>query len=186
MTAWAIYNAPIMVGLVQFADIVRRPEDIRATATAALRWSLVIGGPLAVGVALLAGPLLNLLGAAYAAASVTALRVLVIGLLPFALQQSYNAVCRALGQLREAVVAGVLGAVAACVATILAGLGGNVTRMALAWLAVQVVVACWAGVRLWALAARRPSYSSDMTDAELDLPGGGTTLTRAGQQGHAP
>jgi O-antigen/teichoic acid export membrane protein len=158
MTAWGIYVAPIMVGLVQFADIVRRPENIRSTAAIALRWSLIIGGPLAVAVAVVAEPLLNLLGAAYADASVTALRVLLLGLLPYALIQSYNSVCRALGRLREAVVIGMVGAVAACAATVVAGLDGEVTRMAIAWVGVQCLVACWAAARLWMLAARGRSY----------------------------
>lgn len=181
MTAWGVYTAPIMVGLVQFADIVRRPEDIRATATAALRWSLIIGGPLAIGVAVLAGPLLNMLGAAYADASVTALRVLVLGLLPFALQQSYNSVCRALGQLREAVTVGVMGAMAACVATVVAGLGGDVTRMALGWLAVQFVIACWAGVRLWALAVRGRSPSPANLDTTTEFTSSGAALSPVGR-----
>jgi O-antigen/teichoic acid export membrane protein len=182
MIAWGIYIAPIMVGLVQFADIVRRPEDIRATAAAALRWSLVIGGPLAVAVVVAAGPLLNLLGAAYADASVTALRVLVVGLLPYALIQSYNSVCRALGRLREAVVLGVLGAVAACAATVVAGLGGDITRMAIGWVGVQCAVACWAGVRLWALAARGGPYSLVDPDA---ADAAGADAARAAGKGRA-
>jgi O-antigen/teichoic acid export membrane protein len=159
MTTWGIYTAPIMVGLVQFADIVRRPEDIRATAAAALRWSLLIGGPLAVAVAVVAEPLLSLLGAAYADASVTALRVLVLGLLPYALIQSYNSVCRALNKLREAVIVGVLGAAAACAATVVTGMGGDVTGMAIGWVGTQCVVACWAGARLWRLAADGRAFS---------------------------
>jgi O-antigen/teichoic acid export membrane protein len=161
MTAWGIYIAPIMVGLVQFADIVRHPESIRATAAAALRWSLVIGGPLAVVVAVVAEPLLSLLGSAYAEASVTALRVLVLGLLPYALIQSYNSVCRALNRLREAVIVGILGAAAACAATVVAGMGGDVTRMAVGWVGIQCVVACWAAVRLWAFTAHGRPFSPD-------------------------
>jgi O-antigen/teichoic acid export membrane protein len=174
MMAWGIYVAPIMVGLVQFADIVRRPEDIRSTAAAALRWSLIIGGPLAVVVAAAAEPLLNLLGAAYAQASVTALRVLVLGLLPYALIQSYNASCRALNRLREAVIVGMLGAAAACAATVGAGIGGEVTRMAVGWVAVQCVVASWAVVRLWMLAARGRSSSADI----VDVPGAASRSAR--------
>jgi O-antigen/teichoic acid export membrane protein len=158
MAAWGVYIAPVMVGLVQFADLVRRPEDLRATVTAALRWSLVIGGPLAIAVAVLAEPLLSLLGTAYADASVTALRILVAGLLPYALVQSYNSVCRALGRLREAVVLGVLTAGTAGAVTVAAGLGGGVTRMAVGWVGVQCVAACWAAVRLWALAARGRAF----------------------------
>ena len=61
-------------------------------------WS---SGGAAVLLAVLAHPLLAVIGAEYADASATALRVLTLGLIPFAVWQCYNARCRATGQVRR-------------------------------------------------------------------------------------
>jgi O-antigen/teichoic acid export membrane protein len=153
MMAWGVYTAPIMVGLVQFADTVRRPGEVRAMAVKAARWSLLFGGPVAIGVAVLAGPLLGLLGGAYADASVTGLRVLVIGLLPYTLLQAYNAACRATGRLAEAVAAGLVTAVLAVGGTVMAALAGSVTLMAVAWVAALTLAGGWSVMRLRRIAA---------------------------------
>ena len=63
-------------------------------------------------------PCSPLIGAEYADASATALRVLTLGLIPFAVWQSYNARCRAAGQVREGIVAGLVLAATICLATV--------------------------------------------------------------------
>jgi O-antigen/teichoic acid export membrane protein len=152
MMAWGVFNAPIMVGLVQFAKTVQRPDQVRSMAISSVRWSLLLGGPLAVIVALAAGPLLGLLGASYAQAAAGGLRVLVIGLAPYALIQSYNAACRATGRLAEAVSVGLVAAIVGVGLTVAAATTGSVTLMATAWVTVSTAVAVVAWVRLRAIA----------------------------------
>ena len=156
MMAWGVYNAPTLVGLVQFADTVRRPDEVRRMALTAVRWSLLLGGPLAIAVAVLARPLLGLLGDAYAGASVGGLRILVLGLLPYTLIQVYNAACRATRRLTEGVLAGTVTATLAVAGTVAAATDRNVTLMAVAWLAALTLASIWAVVRLRRLATAAP------------------------------
>jgi O-antigen/teichoic acid export membrane protein len=160
MMAWGVYNAPIMVGLVQFAKSVQRPDEVRATARSAVRWSLLLGGPLALIVALAADPLLGVLGGGYAEASAGGLRILVAGLVPYTLLQAYNAACRATGRLREAIAVGAVAALSSIGATLAAARLGDVTAMAAAWFACSAAVAVLAAVRLRqisAVSAQQPS-----------------------------
>jgi O-antigen/teichoic acid export membrane protein len=170
MMAWGVYNAPIMVGLVQFAKSVQHPDEVRAMAVSAVRWSLLLGGPLAVVVALAAQPLLGLLGDGYGEASAGGLRILVLGVAPYALIQSYNAACRATGRLREAVFVGVVTAVLSVGATVVAATSGSVTRMALSWVVASAVMAGVAVVRLRAFATdEREHPLVEMLDPEREM-----------------
>ena len=156
MMAWGVYNAPIMVGLVQFAKSIQRPGEVRAMARSAVRWSLLLGGPLALVVALAADPLLGVLGVGYAEASADGLRILVAGLVPYTLLQAYNAACRATGRLREAIAVGTVAALGSIGATVAAAGTGNVTAMAAAWFACSAGVAVLAAVRLKRISAAVP------------------------------
>jgi len=149
MSAWVVFTAPISVGIALFAEAANLPETTaRATATA-MRTSLLYAGGAAAVLALLAHPVLRLLGRHYAEAGVTPLRLLLIGVLPLAVVSAYYAQCRARGRLGEAIVAGGLGGVAGVVVPAVVAVHHGLTGMASAWVAVQAVVACWAGVRLW-------------------------------------
>ncbi len=145
MMAWVAFNAPISVGMVQFNDIVRHPERARRVVRQGVVWSLTLGGPLSLVIALGAGELLSLLGEGYALASVTALRILLLGLLPFTVLQAYNALCRGVGRTGEAVALG-LGLMAAVAAgTVFTGSRGS-TAVAVMWVAVSgaaALVAFW-------------------------------------------
>ena len=66
----------------------------------------------------LARPLLHLMGARYADASTGALRLLAIGLIPYAVIQSYNSVCRVRSRLREAIAVNAVLGVALCTVTV--------------------------------------------------------------------
>jgi O-antigen/teichoic acid export membrane protein len=103
----------------------------------------------AVFVRLLASPVLNLLGHEYARAGVTPLRILLLGVIPMAFISAYYAGCRARGRLGEAIVTGILGGLAAIFVTAVAGVHYGLPGMAVAWVAVQAIIACWAGLRLW-------------------------------------
>ena len=99
MMAWAAYSAPMLMGIVQFSEGVRDPDRLVSTTWASLRLSLAVGGLAAAVLVILAHPLLSLLGERYADSSAGALRWLAAGLVPYAVLQAYNAVCRARGTL---------------------------------------------------------------------------------------
>jgi O-antigen/teichoic acid export membrane protein len=147
MLVWVAYMVPIQVGLVQFSEGVRRPGELRKTVRSGFASGLALGGAVAVLLAVLAHPLLAVIGAEYADASATALRVLTLGLIPFAVWQSYNARCRASGQVREGIVAGLVLAATICLATVWAAPRGS-TALAVAWVASSSLGAVWAAWRL--------------------------------------
>jgi O-antigen/teichoic acid export membrane protein len=153
MMAWAAYSAPMLMGVVQFSEGVRDPHRLVSTTWASLRWSLAVGGLAAVVLVLLAHPLLSLLGERYADASDDALRWLAAGLVPYAVLQAYNAVCRALGRYTEPIVVGVTLGVALCTSALLAA-GTGPGAMALAWLVVLSIGAVAASLRLIAVLRR--------------------------------
>lgn len=148
MTTWGVYLVPVMVGTIQFNHTVRNPDRPAATASSAVRTSLLFGAAPALAVAVAAAPLLSLSGPAYADAAAVALRVLVLGLVPYAVIQAYNAACRATGRLREAIGAGLVGAVLTGGATVAAGIVAGVTAMAVAWVVTLTLTALWAAFRL--------------------------------------
>jgi len=148
MMAWVIFIIPISIGLALFAEAVRRPDSLRSVVLHGIRYSLGIGVPAAVAIALLAPFALSLLGRSYAEEGVTPLRILVAAVVPLALVQAYFSVCRARQQLAEAIGLGVLSGVVSVVAAAGAGVAFGLTGMAVAWAAVQLLTGIWAGWRL--------------------------------------
>jgi len=156
--AWAAFTAPISVGMVQFADMVREPGRSREIVRSGVVWSLALGGSLCLVLVIGANVLLSLLGSEYADASATALRILVVGLLPFVVLQAYNAQCRAGNRTGEATVLGLLVLVSVTVgAALLADRGA--TAIAVLWVGCTSVAAVWAGVRLRMLLRRTVGVS---------------------------
>ncbi|WP_077490257.1 lipopolysaccharide biosynthesis protein [Sinomonas mesophila] len=153
MVAWAAYTAPTLMGIVQFSEGVRDPARLVSTTMASLRWSLAIGGLAAAVLALFAHPLLSLLGERYADSSAGALQWLAAGLVPYAVLQAYNAVCRVRGHSVEAIVVGVMLGVALCASALSAAERGA-SAMALTWLVVLSIGAAAVGVRLVAVLRR--------------------------------
>jgi O-antigen/teichoic acid export membrane protein len=147
MLAWVAFTVPVQVGLVQFSEGVRRPGELGRTVRSGFASGLLLGGAAALVLAVFAHPLLALIGADYADQSATALRVLTLGIIPFAVWQSYNARCRAAGQVREGVVAGLVLAAAICVTTVWVAPEGS-TALAVAWVASSSLGAVWAAWRL--------------------------------------
>jgi O-antigen/teichoic acid export membrane protein len=147
MLAWIAYSAPIMVGLVQFSEGVRHPDRLRASVLASVKWSLVLGGSIAVVLGTAAPQILQLMGEEYASASVDAVRILSIGLIPFAVVQAYNAACRALGKTTEGIALGVFVGICVCGATASLAHAGT-TDVAVSWVAVSGL---GAAVALWRL-----------------------------------
>lgn len=147
MMAWIVYTAPVQVGLVQFAAGVRNPERLAHLTRVAVGWSLALGSAMAIGLLVLANPLLQLMGPSYAETSATSLRLLTIGFVPYAVLQAYNAVCRARGMFAEGIGVGVLVGALLCAATVAVASRGP-TAMAVAWLAGLTLGAGWAILRL--------------------------------------
>ncbi|TDO34237.1 O-antigen/teichoic acid export membrane protein [Kribbella sp. VKM Ac-2527] len=147
MMAWIVYTAPVQVGLVQFAAGVRHPDRLAQLTRVAVGWSLALGGVMAAGLLVLADPLLRLMGPSYAETSVTALRLLTIGLVPYAVLQAYNAVCRARGMLAEGIGVGLVLGTLLCTATVAVAPRGA-TSMAVTWVVGLTVGAGWAILRL--------------------------------------
>ena len=153
MVAWAAYTAPTLMGIVQFSEGVREPDRLVSTTMASFRWSLLIGGLAAAVLALFAHPLLSLLGERYADSSAGALRWLAAGLVPYAVLQAYNAVCRVRGRSVEAIMVGVTLGVALC-ASALSAADSGASAMALTWLVVLSIGAAAVGLRLIAVLRR--------------------------------
>ncbi|MGX1162222.1 O-antigen/teichoic acid export membrane protein [Arthrobacter sp. SLBN-100] len=153
MMAWAAYTAPMLMGIVQFSEGVREPGRLVSVTWATLRWSLAIGGLGAAVLIVFARPLLHLLGDQYAEASAGALQWLAAGVVAYAVLQAYNAVCRARGRYAEAIVVGVVLAVALCVSALSAAEQGA-SAMALNWLVVLSIGALAVGLRLVAILRR--------------------------------
>jgi len=152
MMAWIVYTAPVSVGLVQFAHGVQHPDALRRTVWSGLWWSLLIGGCLALILVVAAPTLLALMGTEYAAASAGAVRILAIGLVPYAALQAYNALCRVRDRLAEAITVGVLLGALACGSSVLVAPSGSIA-IATAWVTSLSCGAVWALMRLPRLAA---------------------------------
>ncbi len=146
MMAWVAYSTPVLVGLVQFAEGVKDPGRLARSTRSGLGWSLLVGAGISVVMVVLARPLLHLMGARYADASTGALRLLAIGLVPYAVIQSYNSVCRVRSRLREAITVNAALGIALCTVTVSVAQRGP-TAMAAAWLTCLCVGAVVAGFR---------------------------------------
>jgi O-antigen/teichoic acid export membrane protein len=152
MMAWVVFVIPIQVGMTSFAEIAREPDAAGRIVRQGIRTSLAVGIAGALAVAVLAGPLLSLLGSGYAAAGAFPLRLLAIGIIPLTFIQAYFSYCRARRRLGEAIALGTLNCLASIVAPAVAGMSGGLVAMAVAWLAVQAVSATVAAARLRRLA----------------------------------
>ena len=132
MIAWGVYVIPTSLGI----------------GLLAVRFSLVIGVAVGAVLAVVADPLLSLLGGAYADAGVTPLRVLILGVVPLSFIQAYFSACRATGRLREAIVTGLVTGVAGVGATAVAGVLHGLTGMAICWVLVLAAASLWSIGRL--------------------------------------
>ncbi|HVQ88374.1 MAG TPA: hypothetical protein VMT88_09330 [Actinomycetes bacterium] len=174
MAAWAIFTAPVAVGLAHFAEIVKDPGSAAQRTSEAIRSALLFGGILGM-VALVAAPqILGLLGPQYAEQSATALRILVLGLLPFTLVQSYDAVCRAQSRLKEAVTVGMVGGTILLSSVLLAAPHG-LTPMAWAWVIGSIPWGTCAAIRIRQLLGSAshevppPDHIRNTTKSDVDL-----------------
>ncbi|MBJ2120371.1 polysaccharide biosynthesis protein [Arthrobacter sp. MSA 4-2] len=153
MMAWAAYTAPMLMAIVQFSEGVRDPGRLVPKFLASFRWSLALGCVAAAVLVVFARPLLHLLGENYADSSTVALRLLAIGVVPYAVLQAYNAVCRIRGRYLEPIIVGVMvGTAVSAAALTAAELGAS--AMALSFLLALSGGALVVGLRLIAILRR--------------------------------
>lgn len=171
MMAWGVYVIPTSVGMALFAEAAHRPGQLATEARRAIRSSLVIGLLAGGALAVVAGPLLSLLGRAYAAAGVAPLRILLLGVVPLTLVQAYFSACRATGRLSEAVATGVVSGGGGIAATAAAGVLSGLTGMATCWVLVLAATGLWSGWRLGRIVRperhRRPTASDRLAPATV-------------------
>ena len=148
MTATVVYVIPGMFGMTLFAAAVEPGKQLARTVRESLAGSFAVGLAVAVGVFVLAHPLLQLFGDQYAEAGIAPLRILVVGVVPLTLVSAYFALCRATDRLGEATVVAVVGGTAVLTATLVAGIEAGLVEVAYGWLGVEAVVGAWAAWRL--------------------------------------
>ena len=151
MTAWVVFIVPVQVGMTAFAEAAREPGRLDAVVRQGLRTSLAIGVPGAAVAALLAGPLLPLLGDTYADEGTAPLRVLLLAVVPLCFTYAYYSACRAIGRIAQATALAWTTAAVGVAAATIAGASSGLTAMAAGWAATQFVAALWSGWRLRAL-----------------------------------
>jgi O-antigen/teichoic acid export membrane protein len=151
MMALIVFTVPVQVGMALFAEVADDAGRLAASVRTAIRAALFVGVPAAILLAILAHPLLSLLGSGYADQGTGPLRILVVAILPLTLVQAYFAACRGSGRLGEAIATGWTSGAVALLAAAIAVSAGGLSAMAVAWLLVQVATAVWAAVRLRSL-----------------------------------
>jgi O-antigen/teichoic acid export membrane protein len=171
MMAWVVFIVPIQVGMTSFAEIAAAPGGSWPIVRNGIGTSLAVGAVGALGLAVLADPVLRLVGADYADAGVTPLRILLVGVVPMTIVQAFFSLCRARHRLRGAIVLGSLSSVASIVLPAALGPAGGLGAMALGWLAVQAVTAAVALVGLRRAVGREAAGAYDGDAAEASPAG---------------
>jgi len=146
MMAWVVFQIPISIGQNLFAEITRQPEKIGNAIASSRRHSLMLGSLAAACALLLASFMLGLMGSEYAAQGALPLRILSLAVFPVIFIQTYYAVCRGTGRLREATLTGLVSGLVSISAAAMVGMTFGITGMATAWLITQFLAGGWA---LW-------------------------------------
>jgi O-antigen/teichoic acid export membrane protein len=156
MMALAAYMVPLSFGLHLFAEVSDQPSELARLSRHQLRSGVSIAAVATVGLITLGPLVLSILGPAYASHGTTPLRLAALAAVPMVVMKSYLFTCRATGRIREGTAAAaVTGATAVGLAAVGAGSLG-LPGIAGAWLAVQVVAALGAALRLRILVAGAP------------------------------
>ena len=141
MMAWVIYQVPNSIGIALFAEVAAQPGQVAAIYRRALRVTLLIGIAGAALLAILATPVLRILGPNFAAEGTTPLRILLLGVVPMAFLQVRYALARADSRLRPALVMGLSTAAVGLIAVGLVGTRGGLSGVAATWVATLAVAA---------------------------------------------
>ncbi len=148
MMAFITFMIPTSIGMTLFAEAADEQESLSRGVGLSLRISLILGAAAAVVIALLAYPLLSILGHEYASHGVTPLRILVASVFPLTLIQVFYAICRATDRVREAILVGMISGIIGVGAAAVTGVAYGLIGMAFAWLTVQTITAVWALYRI--------------------------------------
>jgi len=167
MMAWVVFIVPIQVGMTSFAEVAAAPAASRSILRNGIATSLAVGVAGALVLAVLADPILGLLGPAYAATGVDPLRILLVGVVPMTIAQAYFSLRRAEHRLGGAIALGTVSSLASIVGPAIAGTVSGLDAMALTWLAAQCVTAAVAGGLLW-----REGRGGPAAYAPADVPSG--------------
>lgn len=147
MMAWAAYFVPQSTGIALLAEASQRPGEAREAISKAMRSSLLIGCIVAGALGLLGPLLLRLLGPSYSAGTVP-LFILLAAVIPAVYIQTYFAVCRNSGRLKEAIGTGAFGGLLAVAGAIVVSDRTGLIGTASAWLIAQSAMGAWAAVRI--------------------------------------
>ncbi len=148
MVAWVVYWIPISVGMTLFAEASHSPDELRDHVRRARRYALLLGCGSAIVVAVLAHPILALLGHGYAAHGTWALRILTLAVVPGTFIQLYFGACRARRALKEGIFVGTTAGLVGLAAAAALGTRYGLVGMASGWVATQSVAGAFAFVRL--------------------------------------
>ena len=135
----------------------------------ARRHALLLGCGSAVVVALLAHPILALLGHGYAAHGTWALRILTLAVVPGTFIQLYFGACRARRALKEGIIVGTTAGLVGLAAAAALGTRYGLVGMASGWVATQSVAGAFAFLRL---RQTKPSRSGRPDSDRSALPRG--------------
>jgi O-antigen/teichoic acid export membrane protein len=148
MMAWVVFIVPIQVGMTSFAEIAAAPAGTWPIIRNGIGTSLAFGVVGALGLGILADPVLRLVGADYADAGVLPLRILLVGVVPMTIIQAFFSLSRARQRLRGTIILGTVSSLASIILPALVGPSAGLGGMALAWLLVQAATAAVALVGL--------------------------------------
>ena len=148
MVAWVVYWIPISVGMTLFAEASHSTGRARRSRGQARRHALLLGCGSAIVVALLAHPILALLGHGYAAHGTWALRILTLAVVPGTFIQLYFGACRARRALKEGIIVGTSAGLIGLAAAAALGTRYGLEGMASGWVATQSVAGAFAFLRL--------------------------------------
>jgi len=191
MMAWVIYQIPNSVGIALFAEVSSQPGRVAAISRRALRVTLLLGVSGATLLAVLATPVLSILGPDYASAGSDPLRILLLGVVPMAYLQVRYAVARAGSNIGPALLLGLTTAAVGLLAAGFIGVRGGLAGVAATWVVTLAVAAIAIHLMLEMPAPAATDTASAQapqgaTRPRLPLPRGFRPSERSGADGSPP
>lgn len=149
-----VMTVPSACSSALFAEASNHPERIDRSAWQGIQLSLGLGLPMAGAMALVGGWGLSLMGAGYADAGTTALRILVIGIIPQTFIAVYVARQQAARRVLEPTLFGALSSTVSIGGAVAGGALFGLPGIAISWLVAQSLMGSWAAWKI------RPVYAS--------------------------
>jgi O-antigen/teichoic acid export membrane protein len=143
-----VFAVPKAASGALFAESSHAPARANQRARQSIRLCLILGLPMAAGMALFASWGLHLMGSAYAHAGATPLRILVLGTIPSTLIYAFISRERSANRTGEPTLLAITGGVLSVIGAVIGGIYAGLIGVAIAWVLAQFVTAVWAGWRL--------------------------------------